>query len=391
MTMPVGGAPAPAPGGTGGTPAPAAKPATVAVPPVRREPVIEKKAPPGQTGAHRQDPAPAPAAPAAPKTDAKDAKPAPKPHNPDWFKKIDLKIGDETESVEFDTPEAVIDRLRRNEAQLRAWQRKADPLEKRGRALEEAAKNPREALKVINPDYDFDADAIARVNELYEAERLKNEDPGKWGIQQRDAQIAEYKRKEQERATAETRAQVQAAQQQSRQRWQAKIVEAINEVAAAEGMQENVDFKATTVLPAVAGVMFHARQENPQTLPSGETNPEYDPDLEITPREVAQRVLKLRRQEFEAGLSRAAPTRVLPMALKHFDGLDDAGFLEAIGPDRVARIVKAHLQSTDPGRVPAPTMPDPTGGTDYTAHTASDIESERKKVMSIGERKIPRF
>ncbi len=231
---------------------------------------------------------------------------------------------------------------------------------------------------MLDPNFDFDQAAIARVNELYQREQM---DPRDREIQDHKAKLADYERQETERTTAETKRVEQESQKANRSRWEKKIGEAVREVAAAEGLSDNVDYKFHSVLPQVAGVLFHARQQNP----------EGDPALELTPQEVAREVLKMRRMEFDHGLAKAPHDRIWPHASKSLDTLPDAQLVSALGPKLIARIVKAHLEATNPSRAAAAsfTDPEPTNA-DPTARKLT-AEEERREMLGLGSKPPPRM
>jgi hypothetical protein len=300
----------------------------------------------------------------------------PKPEaRPDWWKKLDLKMGESSESLEFESPDQLVDRMRRERAQNLAWQRKNSQIEARAKALEAAAGDPIAAARALNPDFDFDQEAIRRVSELYQLEQM---DPKDRALQEREAKLAEYERREQERQRAELEAQAQQVQEANRARWQKKILEAIDEVAGeSDGNPDEADYKATVLLPAVAGVLFHARQ----------MNPEGDPDLELSPKEVAHEVRRLHGRTFERNLSRASIDKVLPVVGKQLDAMDDATLLSKLGPQRIARIVKAHLDQTNGVRnAPAP-APEPVAD----KSSARGTDDERNRLLGIKGRAPPRL
>ncbi len=363
-----------------------------AVPPQRRTPEVTHKGVPGATGNANGTPqspdAKAAGSPGAhsqgtPPPAAKPPKPQPAAQNPDWWKKLDLKIGDATETLEFDTPDQLVDRLRRSEASNKSWQQKNTQIEAAARRLAEMGKDPAAAMRALNPDFDPQAWAIEQARAAYEAEQAKAADPHKWELEQRDARIKEFEAKEQAAAKKQADEADNAQRELNRKRWQERIIEAIDEIAVNEnGEPEDADYKATVLLPAVAGVIYQARKLNPTHLPTGQANPNYDPSLDLTPREVAQAVRQQHARTFDRGLGKAPLAKVLPQALKHLSAADDAGVLKHLGPELVARIVKAHLESTNPYSRPTPV---PTGGDERQPHDPG-------RVSAVGERnKIPRL
>lgn len=338
-----------------------------AVPPKRREPVVEKKAEP-------IDPK------APPKTQPKaDAKAPPKPTveaKPDWWKKVEL--GKDSEPLEFGSADEATNHFRRLDAQSRAWQKKQAQIEAKERALEQAGGDPIKAARVLNPDFDPDAYAIQRVNELYQLEQM---DPKDRQIQEHQKKLADYERQETERTTAETKRVEQEAQKANRSRWEKKLGDAVREVAEAEGFAENVDYKFGAILPQVAGVLFHARQQNP----------EGDPALELTPQEVAREVLKMRRLDFDTALAKAPHERVWPHASKSLDTLPDTQLMSALGQKLVARIVKAHLEATNPSRAAAASFTDPAPPEDNPNARKLTPEEDRRELLGMGSRPPPRM
>jgi len=355
-------------GAAGAAPTGASAPAGQASPPGGEMPSSagQNNAKKGPVVEHKGQPSPsAGKAPGQPKPEAR----------PDWWKKLDLKMGESSESLEFESPDQLVDRMRRERAQNLAWQRKNSQIEARAKALEAAAGDPIAAARALNPDFDFDQEAIRRVSELYQLEQM---DPKDRALQEREAKLAEYERREQERQRAELEAQAQQVQEANRARWQKKILEAIDEVAGeSDGNPDEADYKATVLLPAVAGVLFHARQ----------MNPEGDPDLELSPKEVAHEVRRLHGRTFERNLSRASIDKVLPVVGKQLDAMDDATLLSKLGPQRIARIVKAHLDQTNGVRnAPAP-APEPVAD----KSSARGTDDERNRLLGIKGRAPPRL
>lgn len=331
----------------------------------RRQPVVEHK---GQPGAQAKPPAQAGEAPKGdPKAPADPNAQRPGESQADWWKRLNLKIGGAEETLEFDDPKDLVAYLQRSEAQKRALQKREVQIQARQKALELAAQDPIAAAKVLDPNFDPDAFALQRVQEMYELEQM---DP-------KDRQIREYEQKlqriEQERAEAE-RAQQEAAEKQaqeaSRARWEKKIQEAIKESRGDEA--PDPDYDVTVLLPAVAGVMYHARQ----------LNPEGDPELELTPQEIAKEVRALHGKTFERQLTRANLDKVLPVASKQLAGLPDGVLLQKLGTPLVERIVKAHLEATRGG--PAPAAPMPGDG-----ERAIQSDDDRNEILGFRKGRAP--
>lgn len=371
-----GGAPAPAGGGAPANPGQSAPtptgPGKSAMPPGvqrRSEPVVEKKGAPAadpRAASTAGDPKSASEAPKSPpKPPATKAQP-PQPPQPEFWRRMELKTGgDSPEVLEFDTPDQLAARLQREIASNKAWQRKNAQIEARARALDAAKGDPIAAAKALaGEDFDPDQWALQRVNELYELEQM---DPKDRQIKDYERQLAEVQRREQEAARQQLEQQEQMQRDAAQKRWKQKLVDAINEVAGpADGSPEDVEYRMSVLMPAVAGVMYHARQYIAEI---------GDPTLEPTAQEIAAEVRKQHGRTFERQFNKVGVDKLLPATLKHIDGLADGALLEKLGADRVARIVRAHLNATGGAPAPAPAPPESDG---------SIIQSDDDRARELG-------
>lgn len=321
----------------------------------RREPVVERK------GA----PPPAKADPSAQKPGETQA---------EWWRRMELDLGEANGGkarFEFNSPEELQSHLRRAEAQNRAFQRKQAAMDARQRALEQAAKDPVKAAKVLDPNWDPDQFALQRVQELYEAQQLT---PEQRQIKEYEAKIKEFESAQETREREAAEAADRELHETNQKRWKQVLGEAIKETG--DGTPEDASYVEGVLLPAVAGVLFHARQ----------MNPEGDPALDLTPQEVAREVRRLHGRTFEKQLAKYPADKLLPQVTKHLDGLDDATLLKTLGSDRIARIVKAHLESTRGG----PPVAAQTGAhRDDTPVRGGD--DERNQLLGIKGRAPPRL
>lgn len=381
------------------SPTPAAPPGDggkQAVPPQRRQPEIVRKGDPKADAKPDAKPDPKADAKAAraevdargptPIADDKPAaRPAPKapekkpepPKEPYW-KRLVTKGPDGKEHVEeYDSEEHYANERRREKADLLRLRQKQDAYERTRKAIE--GKDPVEALKQLNPDFDPKRFAYETTYADFEAAEQQKADPQGWELKQAQEKLAAFERDKAEREAAEERRKAAETAKAHQARWTRTITETLRELGADLDSPDGQDYANTVLAPDVAGIMWAARKENP----------EHDPDLELSPKEIAAMVTRLHGQTFERGFAKAPPERLWSGMQPHLSKMDDAGLLKQLGPELTARVVKAHLAAAQAPAAPVtepalPAAPKPAA----TEHRFSD--DDRRAALGMKFRSPPR-
>lgn len=377
------------------TGAPAQPAGKQAVRPVKKGPVVEHKGAPPAGGASpnaaggkddrgghsfdTKDAAPKPPAPAAPEK--------PKPV------RVRMKIGGNEEVEEFESQEHMEREFQRRTAEARALQRRESQISARAKAIEEAAAaadtDPFSVIKAINPTWTDEKirDYMhAQLKKEYDAEQMS---PEQKAIAERDAELAKYRKAEEDRKAEEAKAAHEKLQEAERQRYERMMLEAIKETAE-EG--DDDDYQSGVLLRDVASIYLQSRQ---YIRSLKEADPDLDTTaLELTPREISMKVRQMHARTFDRQLAKAPDTRIVPAAIKRLAALPDDRLLSSLGPDVVARIVKAHVAATDPFKAPPPVIPSSAPATDAAPAWQSRPPGALgpQGESAIPERKtIPRF